>query len=99
MVAHLEIELKYFLALTVPLTVITWLCYQCMVLSIYIWLIFMFTAQTFLQLRFEGVADRIRKFHKVKKRVQNRRRRQITQTINDIVRQFNAANLLFDDLL
>lgn len=98
-IAYFEIEFKYFLVFTVPLTVITWFSYQTILNSILTNYIFMFTTQEFLRLRFETVAQQVREYHKNKKSRRYRARLQITQTIDDIVRQFNASNLLFDDLL
>lgn len=98
-IAYQEIELNSFLVFSLPLGLITWFSYQCLIVSIPTIFVFMFTTQAFLRLRFETVARQVRRFHKTKKSIRNRRRLQITQTINDIVRQFNAANVLFDDLV
>ena len=96
---YFEIEFKYFVAFTAPLTAITWFSYQCLIVSIPTMLIFLLTTKAFIQLRFETVAQQVRRFWKAKKIHRNRRRQMITQTINDIVRQFNASNILFDDLM
>lgn len=98
-IAYLEIELKYFLVFTVPLSVITWFSYYCLLVSIPLMYTFMFTTQAFLRLRFESVAEKVRNFHKSKKCYRIRRKRLITETINDIVQQFNESNLLFDDIM
>lgn len=98
-IAYFEIEIKYFFALTVPLSMITWFSYQCVFLATLTILILIFTTQAFLRLRFESITKQVQKFHRCKKSDRNRHRLHIKSTINDIVRQFNASNVLFDDLM
>ena len=98
MISYIEIELEYFLFLFVPLILITWFSYHCLIMSILTIFIFLFTTQAFLQLRFLSVAKQIRGFHKLKQFERMPQRLQIARTINDIVRQFNSSNILFDDL-
>ena len=97
-IAFMEIELQHFFFFTVPLTLITWFSYQCLIFSILIMKIFLFTTQAFLLLRFKTVAREIQELQH-KKRNRKLRQRRIVRTINDIVRQFQASNILFDDLL
>ena len=99
MLAYLEIEFKYFLLFTVPLSLLTWFSYQCLIFAILIMHIFLYTTQAFLQLRVWSVGQKIREFPQLKRSVRGQSSRKIKCTINDIVRQFNATNILFDDLL